>query len=101
VSRGRSEVIRSCLVWYRVHGRTAIPARLKGQSAADERSTVPLDEVFEILGRIREQVHSRLWHLCEDDGAYLNVAHVRYQIEQFDTVLKVSDPARNEPLGFV
>ena len=36
-----------------------------------------------------------------DDGAYLNVAHVRYQIEQFDTVLKVIVPARNEPLGSV
>ncbi len=62
---------------------------------------MPLDEVFEILGRIREHLHSRLSHLCEDDGAYVNVAHVRYQIEQFDTVLEVSVPARNEPLGSV
>jgi hypothetical protein len=38
---------------------------------------------------IREQVHSRLSRLCEEDGAYLNLAHFRYQLEQFDTVLDI------------
>jgi hypothetical protein len=27
--------------------------------------------------------------LCEEDGAYLNLAHFRYQLEQFDTVLDI------------
>ena len=52
-------------------------------------SMVPLDDVFEMLGRIREQVHSRLSHLCEDDGAYLNVKHVEFQKDALDSDLDV------------
>jgi hypothetical protein len=50
-------------------------------------SMVPLDDVFEMLGRIREQVHSRLSHLCEDGGVYLNVKHVEFQKDALDSVL--------------
>jgi hypothetical protein len=39
-------------------------------------SRVSLEDVFEMLGRIREQVHSRISHLCEDGGAY-GRAHAR------------------------
>ena len=52
-------------------------------------SRVPLDDVFEMLGRIREQVHSRLSHLCEDGGAYLNVKHVEFQKDALDSDLDV------------
>ena len=49
--------------------------------------SVLLDEVFEMLGRIRVQVQERLSHLCEANGAYLNVDHVRLQLAQLDTIL--------------
>jgi hypothetical protein len=49
--------------------------------------SVPLDEVFEMLGRIRQQVHGRLADLFEDNDAYLNLDHVKFQREQLDTVL--------------
>jgi len=49
--------------------------------------SVPLDEVFEMLGRIRQQVHVRLADLCEPDYAYLNPDHVKFQREQLDSVL--------------
>jgi len=40
-----------------------------------------------MLGRIRLQVRGRLSHLCESDGRYLNVDHVRLQLEHLDTLL--------------
>ena len=49
-------------------------------------SRVPLDDVFEMLGRIRGQVHSRLSYLCEDNGAYLNVKHVEFQKDALDSI---------------
>jgi hypothetical protein len=37
-----------------------------------------------MLGRIRQQVHGRLADLFEDNDAYLNLDHVKFQRGQLD-----------------
>jgi hypothetical protein len=45
---------------------------------------VPVEWVHGLLAQARAGVHSRLEALVEDDGAYLNVLHVKYQLAQID-----------------